>query len=170
MHHAADEPQAAAVDFSRDVRPLLSQHCFACHGPDEGAAKPACDSIGPMRRSPNWKAARRPIVPGKPEASELIARITTRRRRSADAAGLERSYAERRADRRAAPLDRRRAKFDDHWSFRPIAKAEPPAVKNEAWVRNPIDRLHSGAARNAKSWRRRRKPTRRRSCDGCRST
>ena len=67
---AADSP-----DFSRDVRPILSQHCFKCHGPDDKARK------GGLRldiRESAMKEAKSggiALVPGKPDQSELVARI-----------------------------------------------------------------------------------------------
>src|SRR5947209_4346689 len=60
---------AAPIDFNRDVRPILSDKCFACHGPDEKQRKAKL-------RLDIEKEARAAIVPGKPEASELVSRIT----------------------------------------------------------------------------------------------
>src|SRR5262245_52276285 len=62
--------QAATVDFAREIRPILAQHCWRCHGPDEKSrqAKLRLD----QRDSAVSAMA---IVPGDPEASALIARI-----------------------------------------------------------------------------------------------
>src|SRR5438067_7596284 len=67
--------RAAEVDFSRDVRPLLSRHCFKCHGPDDKARKAKLRLD--LRESAIGKAKSGlpAIVPGKPEASELVRRI-----------------------------------------------------------------------------------------------
>jgi len=65
------------VDFSREIRPVLSDNCFACHGPDTTKVK---SGLRLDQRDTSLQPARsgRPaIVPGKPESSELIARITT---------------------------------------------------------------------------------------------
>lgn len=128
-----------AVDFSRDIRPLLSQHCFACHGPDEGSREAdlrldrADAALGEL---PSGTTA---VVPGKPELSELMTRVT-----STDA-DLRMPPASSGHTLSAEQIDLLRrwiaagAKFDNHWSFRPIEKPQPPSVQNEAWVRNPID-------------------------------
>src|SRR5271157_5332436 len=71
----AAEPKPAPVDFSRDVRPVLSKNCFACHGPDAAgrASKLRLDRRdSATARDKKGNAA---IVPGAPDKSELIRRI-----------------------------------------------------------------------------------------------
>ena len=64
-------PPAERVDFSRDVHPILSDHCFRCHGPDPGQRKAKFRLD--VRESAVAKGA---IVAGKPGESELVARVT----------------------------------------------------------------------------------------------
>src|SRR4051812_44542840 len=66
----------AAVDFQRDVRPILSDYCFKCHGPDDNARK---GKLRLDRRDDAVKGGRSgpALVPGKPDVSELIKRVTS---------------------------------------------------------------------------------------------
>src|SRR5438876_5191824 len=60
------------IGFNRDVRPILADHCFACHGPDKAKRK------AKLRLDERASALdKRTIVPGKPDESELLARISS---------------------------------------------------------------------------------------------
>src|SRR6185503_14399946 len=74
---AAAPATSASIDFNRDIRPILSDNCFACHGPDEKERKAKLrfdlkeDAFKPA------KSSEVAIVPGKPEKSPLVARINS---------------------------------------------------------------------------------------------
>src|SRR5829696_2798552 len=71
---AASHAARAGVDFSREVRPILASKCFACHGPDDAARK---SKLRLDVRDASLKPAKSdaiPIVPGKPDQSELVKR------------------------------------------------------------------------------------------------
>ncbi len=139
----APAPSAAAagkgVDFNRDVRPILSKSCFPCHGSDE--AKRARGLRLDLR-----EAAVKPlrsgdpaIVPGDPDASMLIARVSEEDdtlRMPPRKAGKRLSPAE------AAILTQwiaEGAKYEPHWALVAPAARPLPRVQEAAWPRNGID-------------------------------
>jgi hypothetical protein len=128
------------VDFNRDVLPILSTKCFQCHGPDEGARKAKLR----LDVRDNAVAAHdggRPIVPGKPDQSELIARLTT-------ADEDDRMPPAKKGDRLSEEQIQylrdwigQGARYETHWAFVPPRKASLPKVEDPAWMRSPIDRF-----------------------------
>src|SRR5215208_1787697 len=69
---------ADPIDYNWDVRPILSENCFQCHGPDEKSRRAGLrlDQAEGATRVLNEQAGRRAIVPGSPDQSELIRRVT----------------------------------------------------------------------------------------------
>ncbi len=131
---------AGGLDFSRDVRPILSQHCFKCHGPDDAAreAKLRLD----VRESAiaRTESGKTPIVPGKPDSSELIRRIFSH---DADemmpppAANKPLSDSERQILRAWVSAG---AEYKSHWAFVPPKQVPPPKLSAQrTHSRNPID-------------------------------
>ena len=127
------------LDFSREVRPILSENCFACHGQDKQKGKLRLD-LRDFATKPA-KSGEIAIVPGKPEESELVRRITTQD------ADEHMPPEESHKKLTAAQIEILRrwiaegAIYKGHWAFTPPVQPELPAVKNEKWVRNPIDRF-----------------------------
>jgi hypothetical protein len=124
------------VRYNRDVRPILNENCFACHGPDKSARK------GGLRLDVREEAVKaEAIVPGKPEQSGLVERIF-----SADP-GKRMPPAKAHKKLSAAQKDLLKrwvaagAEYEPHWAF--IAPARPPlpAVKDAGWCRTPVDRF-----------------------------
>ena len=132
---AATTHAAPPVDFNKDVRPILAARCYACHGPDEKARK--ADLRLDLRDAAVTAGA---ILPGKPGASPLLERITSKDPDEvmppakskkpplslAQVAVLHRWVAEG-------------AKYSEHWSFTELSTPAVPPVLNAAWARNPID-------------------------------
>ena len=131
---AANGAEPVGVDFSREIRPILNNSCFACHGPDEAARK------AKLRLDIRAEAIRSSIIPGKGAESPLYLRMVSK---DADQV-MPPPHARKPAITPAqAELVRKwidaGAKFDEHWAFVKPANVTPPAVKNQAWVKNPID-------------------------------
>jgi hypothetical protein len=136
---AADLP-TAKIDFNRQIRSILSNRCFACHGPDEEerAADLRFDTAEGAMADLGGHSA---IVPGRPEASVLIERITSTDpdlRMPPSTHGEPLSPAEVKL---LTDWIRQGAEFARHWSYVKPERPELPAVKNAAWVRNEIDRF-----------------------------
>jgi hypothetical protein len=132
---------AQDVEFNRDVRPILSDRCFACHGPDAKSKNIALRLDVEADAKADLGAGRRGIVPGNPDQSEVVRRIT------ADKPARRMPPAFTGHALTADQIDvvkrwiAQGAKWEKHWSL--IApKAKPlPVVQNTAWVRNPIDQF-----------------------------
>lgn len=126
----------AGVDFTRDIRPILSERCFRCHGPDESARAGGLrldDYAGAVEE----RGGRRAIAPGAPEASELIARIKTE-----DPARRMPFGGDPLAEGQIKLLEEwvsAGAKYERHWAYEKPERPRLPAVSNAGWVRNPID-------------------------------
>jgi mono/diheme cytochrome c family protein/outer membrane murein-binding lipoprotein Lpp len=132
------EAVVAPLRFSRDVRPILSQNCFQCHGQDEahrGAGLRLDEREHALAEGESGLPA---IVPGHPDESEMIARIT------AEDEGLRMPPADSHKTLTAAQIDvltrwvAEGAEYEPHWSFIPPEQPSPPGKATDA-ESNPID-------------------------------
>src|SRR5882757_9491686 len=128
--YAADD----APRFNRDIRPILAEKCYSCHGPDSGTRK------AELRLDTEATAHESVIVPGDAESSEVISRVS-----SDD------------PDTRMPPPDSKKpplkpeqvellrkwinagAKYELHWAYIAPVRPQVPAVKQTTWPRNDID-------------------------------
>ncbi|MGI8785740.1 MAG: DUF1553 domain-containing protein [Acidobacteriota bacterium] len=126
-----------ALDFNRDVRPILSDKCYKCHGADAAALGiPRLDSEATAKADRN---GRRAIVAGKPAESEMVRRITA----TDEAQRMPPVYSDVTLSQQEIELLRtwiaQGAKWQTHWSFILPKRPPVPAVSNPSRVRNPID-------------------------------
>jgi hypothetical protein len=128
------------VDFGREIRPLLSDNCFGCHGPDSGTRMAG---LRLDRKEDAFTTRKRgaAIVPGKPEVSLLFARVseTNDARRMPPVSSHKKLTPEQ-----IATLKRwieEGARWQEHWAFKAPVRPALPVVKNAAWAANAIDRF-----------------------------
>ncbi len=131
---------AAPVDFAREVRPILSEHCFACHGPDAARRKAELrldTKEGALGKGESGAVV---IVPGKPEQSEIFKRITSKD--PEEIMPPPKEHKNLKADQ-VALLKRwiaEGATYTGHWSFQKVQQPPVPAVhKSQAALRTPAD-------------------------------
>ena len=138
---ASDTPQPkeaakAAVNFSHDVLPILSDYCFQCHGPDEKARK------GKLRLDTKDGAFRKEepvLIPGKSAESELIKRISSEdvedqmppAKRKHKLSGQQVEILRRWVDQGAT--------WGKHWAYEAPQRPELPPVAAKTWPHTPVD-------------------------------
>jgi hypothetical protein len=133
----SDEP----LDFNRQIRPLLSRYCFKCHGMDEKSRKADLRLDTRDGALAPAKSGERAVVPGKPEASELLRRLHSK---DAEEVMPPPSTKVQLPPDAAALLERwikEGAAYTPHWAFATPKEAPLPAVAHSAWVRTPVDRF-----------------------------
>lgn len=130
------------ISYNFDVRPILSDKCFACHGPDANKRKAelrldiADSAYAPLKETKGAFA----LVPGKPEESEVFKRIS-----SSDPTyqmPVPESHLGLLTEYEIAVIKkwiRQGAKYEKHWAFITPVKPALPEVDNKKWVKNEID-------------------------------
>jgi hypothetical protein len=133
--------RAAELRFNRDIRPILSDHCFQCHGPDASARKGKLRldlreaAVGDRKGGPVVKV-------GDPEGSPLIARVVTH---DVEEVMPPPDLKKPLSESQVATLKdwiRQGARYEGHWAYEPIERpAEPRTAVGDRWARNAIDRF-----------------------------
>ena len=128
-----------ALDFSRDVRPILAEHCFSCHGPDGNKRQAGLRLDRRDAALARLESGAVAIHPGKAGESELIRRIEsvdpdvvmpppdTKKRLTADQKKLLQRWIERGAF------------YGEHWAYQALRRPNLPARADQSWSRNEID-------------------------------
>jgi mono/diheme cytochrome c family protein len=141
LRTAAAAPAPAGskpVDFDREIRPILSDTCFACHGPDEKQrmAKLRLDTKeGAFEDRGGYQL----IVPGDSAKSRLYQRISAADKNKR----MPPAFADRTLNEKQIELVKRwideGAKWETHWAYVPPKRPDPPKVSDAKWPRNEID-------------------------------
>lgn len=141
-HSSAEGSSGETISYNFQVRPILSDKCFNCHGPDANKRQAGLrldigeEAFKALKEHPNSHA----LVAGKPEVSELFLRVSS----------TDTSYIMPPASSHLPALTEgelaiikqwilQGAKYEKHWAFVPPVKPSLPKVKNDKWVKNDID-------------------------------
>ena len=127
------ESEGIEISFDSDIRPILSDKCYACHGPDKKKRKANLRldiKEGAFAQRDGYPA----IVPGKPLESTLYQRITAEDPKDR----MPPAHSERSLNQQQIDLLKRwieaGAEWQEHWSFSPPKRMDLPTVQNRAWV------------------------------------
>jgi len=125
------------VDFDREVRPILADKCFTCHGFDPGKRVVGLRLDTAEGATAVLASGHRAIVPGNAERSELVKRVAAK---TMPPPGSRKQLSEKEIDilRRWVAQG---AKYAKHWAYVTPTRPTPPKVKDAKWVRNPIDQF-----------------------------
>src|SRR5688572_7781798 len=145
----AQAPLPAKIDYNRDVRPIFSDTCFACHGPDKNTRKSNLrldtrEGAFAMLKSGKGRV----IVPGKPDESEVYRRVSTK---DEDDLMPPAEFHKTLSERQIAIIKKwieQGAEFKGHWAYLPVQRpALPSAESSDGRFRSPIDKLVQGKLR-----------------------
>lgn len=124
----------APLQFNRDIRPILADNCFACHGPDSAARK------GDLRLDKRDAAIeKKAIAPGEISKSEFVRRIESSDPDEMMPPAATKKVLTAQQKETLKKWVEQGAEYQPHWSFLPPARPKIPEVRTPAWVRNPID-------------------------------
>jgi len=133
---------ASLPDFNREIRPILSDKCFRCHGPDEHERKGGQNGLRLDTQAGSTEdlgGGGFAIVPGKPEKSELLARVTT----ADDEEVMPPRDSGKKLTTGEVEMLRRwiagGAHYAQHWSYEPPRRHPLPGLKDQSWSKGPID-------------------------------
>ncbi len=134
-------PGVEEVRFSRDIRPILSDACFKCHGPDKKANPSGLRLDMKEGLFGAVEPGRHVVVPGRPDRSELFLRITAKDRDDL----MPPAKTGKKLSRPQVELLRKwiaqGAPWEGHWAFLPPRRPAPPEVRDTRWPRGEIDRF-----------------------------
>jgi len=135
----AAQKDVAKIDFNRDIRPILSDHCYACHGPDEGKRKAGLRLDRKEEAFKTLKSGDHAIVSGDVKRSALAQRVTSRDPDEVMPPPKEGKPLSAGQVELLVRWVKEGAEWKNHWSF--IAPEPPalPKVRERKWPRNEID-------------------------------
>jgi len=143
---ARAEPPVKRIDFNRDIRPILSNNCYPCHGPDKNKRK-ADLRLDLKAGLYSEHDGDRPVVAGKPGESELYRRITAEKARERMPPPKSKLQLRESEIELIRAWIEQGAHWSGHWAFRSLEKTTVPALDDPASGRNAIDNFIQGRLR-----------------------
>ena len=137
----AAEALPATVDYNRDIKPILSNNCYACHGPDAKQVKGGLRLNSFRAATTELKSGERAIVPGDLVESALVHRVTTD---DADERMPPADSNKKLTARQIALLKKwvkQGGEYAKHWAYVPPKKTAAPKVEQKGFTQNNIDRF-----------------------------
>ena len=134
-----DPAPSAKVDYNRQVRPILSDKCLACHGPDAEQREAGLRLDVRDEAIAVLDTGKRAIVPGKLDASEIVKRIDHSKPNLRMPPAKSNKVLTQAEKTTLRDWIAQGAEYQTHWAFNPPRRPPLPALKNPGWVRNPID-------------------------------
>lgn len=137
----AAAPKGNGVQFNRDIRPILAQHCFKCHGIDDSGRKGQLRLDVRDAALKGGKSGMPAIVPGNPDQSEMVRRLFTDERSEKMPPPSTKTLLTVEEKEKIRAWIAAGAEYASHWAF--VAPRTPalPEVKDAGWPKNPIDRF-----------------------------
>ncbi len=138
---SADAADSGAIDFDKQIRPILSDNCYACHGPDEHQRKAGLRLDRKESAFRELKSGKKAVVAGKADESALVARILSsdpdekmpppdfKKKLNASQIDLLRRWVES------------GAQWKEHWAYVAPERPALPEVQDKSWPKNEIDRF-----------------------------
>ena len=129
---------AETVEFNRDIRPILSDRCYSCHGPDQAkrTSKLRFDSEAAAKSDLGGHFA---IVPGDPSKSEMIRRINADEKSRMPPAWAGAAKLSAREIDLLTQWVAQGARWQDHWSYISPKRPASPKITDASWPKNAID-------------------------------
>ncbi len=126
------------VSFNRDIRPIMSNTCFRCHGPDKNSRMAGMRLDIREEATRPVPSGRIPIVPGDPDKSEIIERIF-----ASGAKIMPPKFSHKELTRKQKETIRQwvaeGAVYEGHWAYQPVKRPAVPQIADTSRIRNPID-------------------------------
>lgn len=133
-------PKVEKIDYNRDIRPILSNKCFNCHGQDPKAVAAGLVLNKRETAIADLGDGIHAIVPGKPEESELVKRINADESERMPPASTKKILTQEEKEILTRWI-REGAEYKEHWAFVAPVRFAPPSVQDKNWPKNDIDRF-----------------------------